>query len=354
MRRIAALSAALLLFLFAGGLSGGPAAVGPPRDMLVVLNKSDNTASVIDIETKKTLATLRVGIAPHEAELVPGGRVVVVSNYGTTENPGRTLTVLDLKSMASVGTVVLPEGARPHGLYALSADRMLVTAEGLKELVIAEPLHRRMVRRIPVGREISHMVVATPDGARAFVANIGSGSVTVVDLAEGKIIADIPTGSGAEGIDIRPGGAEVWVANHDAGTISVIDTATLSAVATLPAKEYPIRVKFTPDGRRALVSCAKTGDIAVFDAVARREIRRIAIDRESVSAGTDRLFSKQFGKSPVPAGILVAPDGKRAWVASPNADVVSVLDLSRLQVVDRIIAGHEPDGLAATFRQSSR
>ena len=53
--------------------------------------------------------------------------------------------------MADVGTVALPEGARPHGLEALTSDRMLVTAEGLKELIVVEPLRRRMVSRIPLG-----------------------------------------------------------------------------------------------------------------------------------------------------------------------------------------------------------
>ena len=59
------------------------------------------------------------------------------------------------------------------------------------------------------------MVVSTPDGARAFVANIGSGSVTVVEGR--KAIRQIPTGKGAEGIAITPDGREVWVVNREAG-----------------------------------------------------------------------------------------------------------------------------------------
>ena len=344
------LRGAAALFAAAVLVPSAAIAAGPPRDVLVVLNKSDNTASIVDVASKQTLATIPVGLAPHEAETVPGGRVVVVSNYGTAEKPGRSLTVLDLQSKAAVGTVYLAPGSRPHGLRALSNGKVLVTAEGAKELVVADPLHRRVLQRISIGREVSHMVVATPDDARAFVANIGSGSVTAVDLAAGKVIADIPTAEGAEGIDIRPGAPEVWVANRAANTLSVIDTSRLAVVATIPAKEVPIRVKFTPDGQRALVSCAKTGDVAVFDAASRREIRRISIDREAVPGSADRLFSTRFGKSPVPVGILVAPDGKRAWVASSNADVVSVIDLEKLAVVDRIATGREPDGMAGAFR----
>ncbi len=91
--------------------------------------------------------------------------------------------------------------------------------------------------------------------------------------------------------------------------------------------------------------------MAVFETRGRREVRRISIEREAVPGSADRLFSTQFGKSPVPVGLLIAPDGKRAWVASTNADVVSTIDLSSMTVVGRLSAGKEPDGLAGSFDQ---
>ena len=58
-----------------------------------------------------------------------------------------------------------------------------------------------------------------------------------------------------------------------------------------------------------------------------------------------RLFADEFAGSPVPVGLLISRDGKRAWVANTNADIVTVLDLTRLEVAGRIKAGKEPDGL---------
>jgi YVTN family beta-propeller protein len=48
----------------------------------------------------------------------------------------------------------------------------------------------------------------------------------------------------------------------------------------------------------------------------------------------------------VPVGILVHPDGRRAFVANTNADVVTVLDLEKNAVSGRLKAGKEPDGMA--------
>ncbi|MEO8431155.1 MAG: cytochrome D1 domain-containing protein [Acidobacteriota bacterium] len=350
MRPPAAAAAAVLLT----GLAVAPVACAQERgDVLVVLNKSDNTASLLDAVSGAPLATIPVGVGPHEVAVLPGGRRAAVSNYGTRERPGRSLTMIDLGKRAASATIPLPEGARPHGLAALSQDRLLVTAEGIGQLLVVDTAAGKLARQIPLGREISHMVVATPDGLYAFVANIGSGSVTVVDLSAGRVAAEIPTGAGAEGIDLRPGRSEVWVANREANTVSVIDAGQLRVAGSIPVQDFPIRVRFTPDGRRALVSCAKSGDVAVLDAETRREIGRIGIDRESVPGSESRLFSTRFGKSPVPVGLLIAPDGRTAWVASTNADVISVLDLERLAVRGRWTAGKEPDGLAGAFRALS-
>ena len=69
---------------------------------------------------------------------------------------------------------------------------------------------------------------------------------------------------------------------------------------------------------------------------------------DAVAAKDERLFGSQFEDSPVPVGIVVHPDGHRAYVANTNADVVSVLDLTEWKLVDRLVAGKEPDGMAWT------
>ena len=333
----------LLAFLLALNGSGA----GP--DLLVVVNKSDDTVTILNAANGAVTATVPVGKGPHEVEVLADRKTAAVSNYGKAGEPGRTVTLVDVDRGAALGTIDLGEGTRPHGLEALADGRLLVTAEGTKELLVVDPAARKVVARIPTGREVSHMVVA-PRGARAaYVASIGSGTVSAADLASGKIAKDLATGAGAEGIDLTPDGREVWVVNREANTVSVVDAAKLEILASLPAPKFPIRVKITPDGRRALVSCAQSGDIAVFDAKSRKEVKRIPMDREAVPGSEARVFSTRFGKSPVPVGLLIAPDGRTAWVASTNADVISVLDLDKLEVVGRLTAGKEPDGLSGRF-----
>jgi YVTN family beta-propeller protein len=189
------------------------------------------------------------------------------------------------------------------------------------------------------------MVAVAPGGRRAFVANIGSGSVTEVDLQSFRVVRSVATGSGAEGVDVTPDGRAVWVTNRAADTVSVLDASTLEVTATLQAPSFPIRVKLTPDGRLALVSCARSGDVAVFDVAGRKEIRRLSAKLEGGS-GEGRLFADAFGKSPVPIGIVVHPSGDRAFVAHAQADRIAVFDLAASRLAGALTAGKEPDGMA--------
>jgi YVTN family beta-propeller protein len=46
------------------------------------------------------------------------------------------------------------------------------------------------------------------------------------------------------------------------------------------------------------------------------------------------------------AGILISPDGSRAYVAVSTSDKIAVVDLKTLEVTGQISAGKQPDGMA--------
>ena len=324
-------------------------AVKAGGDMLLVVNKTDGTLSILDAATGKLRTTVAVEAGPHEVEVLADGKSAAVSSYGTKAEPGHVVTVIDLATAKVVSRIDIGPGSRPHGLKALADGRLLVTSEGTREIVIVDPQSAKVTARIATGRDISHMVTASPDGRRAYVTSLAGGSVTVIDLVTGKVVKDIPTGKGAEGLDATPDGREVWVANREANTITVIDVKTLAPVFTINATEFPIRVKITPDGRRAVVTFTGSGDVGVYDTATRVQAARIPIGREAVAGAETRVFQKRFGTSPAPVGLLLASDGGRAFVSAGHADVVAVIDLQKLRVDDAWTAGKEPDGLAGRF-----
>jgi YVTN family beta-propeller protein len=321
-------------------------AAAPPGGTIVVLNKSDATATLVDRASGEPRGTVPTGKGPHEVAVSPDGKLAVVSNYGGPGQAGEgsSLTVIDVAARTKVRDVDLGEYHRPHGSAWISAKEIAVTSEVKQALVIVDVESGKIVRAIPTDQAVSHMVALTPDRTRAFVANIAAGSVTAIDLAKGVALKSIPCAPGAEGLDVSPDGKEVWVANNQSDSITIVDAASLEAKATIPCASYPIRVKFTPDGKRVLVSNAKSGDVSVFDAATRKESKRIALGAKAVASQEGRVF--QFGDSPTPVGILVPPDGATAVVACAGADVLAVIDLAKLEVVGQLKAGREPDGMA--------
>jgi YVTN family beta-propeller protein len=85
---------------------------------LLVLNKADNTVSLLDLATKKSVATIPTGNGPHEVAVSPDGKIAVVCNYGSQDAPGSTLTVIDSPRASRCGRSICSSIAgrmAPHG-----------------------------------------------------------------------------------------------------------------------------------------------------------------------------------------------------------------------------------------------
>lgn len=307
-------------------------------DLLIVLNKSGHEAVLVDPASLEIVKRLPTGTGPHEAAVSPDGRTAYVANYGAYrlfregEQPtlvrGHTLSVVDLVTRTVVGTLDLGEYLMPHGIWASRDGRKLwVTSEATQTVLELDLPSGRIANTWKTDQQVSHMLVPAPDESKLYVANIGSGSCTVIDRKSGRVTT-LETGDGAEGIDVSPDGREVWVTNRAAGTISIIDPAAGKVVQTLEAGgDFPIRAKFTPDGREVWVSCMRSHAVHVFDARTRRILAKIAVKEN-------------------PIGIQMSPDGRQAFIASTNADHITVVDVRKREVTGGFNPGDEPDGMA--------
>jgi YVTN family beta-propeller protein len=201
------------------------------------------------------------------------------------------------------------------------------------------------------------MIYVMPDEQRVYTTNVSSATVSILERvalppigpppgasgvrpparSTGAPRTDwsetvVPVGKGAEGFDVSPDGRELWTANAQDGTLSIIDLVTKRVVATLDANVRGAnRLKFTPDGKLVLISSLSNADLVIYDGPGRREVRRVPIGHGA-------------------AGIAVAPDGARAFVACSPDDYVAVIDLGTFSVVGHIDVGGEPDGLAWAVR----
>jgi YVTN family beta-propeller protein len=330
-RKIAALLTVIGLALHAALAHG---------DVLLVGNKSAHTLWAIDLATGEKAASFETGEGPHEVVVSPDGRLAVVTNYGTRETTGNSLTVIDWSDGGSTRVVSLGEDTRPHGIVFRPDGTLVVTTEGSNHVVVVDPLEGRVVKRVAVGEGVAHMVALSPDGRFAWVTNISAGTLEKLDLEEGAVVASLVTGKGAEGVAVARGGREVWVTNRGDDTVSVVDAGSLEVLATLASPGFPIRVALTPDGRRALVTNARAATLSVFDVESRTLERTLRI------ADPDAEYQPTLlGDSALPIGVFVNPDGSRAYVAISGANQVAVIDTQSWAIVALWETGREPDAL---------
>jgi YVTN family beta-propeller protein len=304
-----------------------PLTQATPSDQgkLLVLNKSDSTLAIIDAATLKVLARVPTGEAPHEVAVSADGRFAFVSNYGTAERPGNSLSVIDIADRRELKRVDLGALVRPHGITE-SNGKVYFTIEGSRAVARFDPVAGRVDWVVGTGQAGTHMLVAARTSQKLYTANIGSNTVSAIEPGASKV-TQISVGKGPEGIAISPDDREVWVAHRQDGGLSIIDSATDTVKEIIKVGQSPIRVKFTPDGKRVLISDPQSGDVIVLDAATRKELKRI-----------------QVGGGPV--GMVITSDGHRAFVARSQANRVSVVNLDELKVAGEIEPGQQPDGLA--------
>jgi YVTN family beta-propeller protein len=80
----------------------------------------------------------------------------------------------------------------------------------------------------------------TPDGTRAYVANAGSNSVSVINLAAQAVVATVPVGFLP--VDEAITATNVYVANAGGNTVSVIRTSNNSVTATVRVGSNPVNI----------------------------------------------------------------------------------------------------------------
>lgn len=356
--------AALILFLSAAGLWAGET----PSPALLVLSKTELALSIVDPATLKVVAKIPSGGDPHEVVASEDGKFAFISNYGF--GAFNTISVADLVAQKALPAIQLGALRGPHGLDLVHGV-LYFTAEANKAIAGYEPAAHKIVWIMGTGQDRTHMIlvrstdriVGTSRGGsdttlismpldRIYTSNVNSGTISIIrrsqataPTATGNRLRSplggdweqtvIETGVGTEGFDVSPDGRELWSAAAQSGTISIIDLAEKKVVATLDANVPSAnRVKFTPDGKYVFVSMLRGngGNVAIFDASTRREVKRLNLGR---GAG----------------GILMQPDGARAYVACSPDNYVAVIDLKTLEPVGRIEAGGNPDGMAWAVRK---
>ena len=310
----------------------------PTTPTLLVINQGDATISIINAATTHMEASLPESVpgqVGHEVAISPDGRLAYIPLYGNSGvgrpgTDGQLLLVVDLAAHKIVNRLDFGHGVRPHcAVFDRTRNLLYVTAELDQAIAVINPATLTIVATIPTGQPQSHMLTLSHDGRRGYTANVGPGTVSVLDMAAHRLITTIPIAATTQRISISNDDARVFTADQTRPQLAVIDTATNRVEHWIPLPAIGYGTAPTPDGRYLLVALPSIDQVAIVD------LKTLTVT-QTVKTG------------PHPQEVLVRPDGKLAYVSNFGGNQVSVIAIPAWQLLPPIAAGLHADGLAFT------
>jgi YVTN family beta-propeller protein len=310
------------------------ATTGSPGGVLLVANKGDRSLGIIDpADDRQVAAVPENGVTGHEVIASPDGKTAYVPIYGDSGvgkpgSNGSNMVAIDIASRKIVGNLDFGHGVRPHcAQFGPKNGLLYVSTELDNTISIIDPKALKIIGSVPTGQPESHMFVISHDGSRGYTANVGPGTVSVLDLDTRKTLKVIPVSSITQRIAISVDDKMVFTSDQSKPRLAVIRTATdkVESWVDLPGLGYGTAP--TPDGKWLVVAVPTANKVAIVDLQTLRVAHTIDVPK-------------------APQEALVRPDGKMAYVSCDSSAKVAAIRTSDWKVDALIDAGKGADGLA--------
>lgn len=328
----------LILPLILGGLvvvgAKSPLASNASKGLLLVANKGDQTLGIIDPKSGKQLASVaEAGTTGHEVIASPDGKLAYVPIYGNSGvgkpgTDGSNMIVVDIASRKVVSNLDFGHGVRPHCPVFGPKDGLLYVTTELDNAVTAiDPHNLKIVAKIPTGHPESHMLAITHDGHYGYTANVGSGTVSILDLEKRKLIDTIAVAPVVQRISVSVDDRLAFTSDQSKPQLAIIDTRSrkIQNWVPLPASGYGTAP--TPNGKWLVIALPASKQVAVLN------LKTLKVEHT-------------IDVPAAPQEVLIRPDGAVAYVSCDASHQVAEIQTSNWTVSRLIDAGPGTDGLA--------
>jgi DNA-binding beta-propeller fold protein YncE len=301
---------------------------------LLVAQKGEDSLAIVDPVAGTVVASVAEGgTTGHEVTASPDGKFAYVPIYGNSGvgrpgTDGSKIVVIDVAAQKVVGTLDFGYGVRPHlPVFGPKDGLLYVTTELDHTITIIDPKVLKIVGSIPTGQAESHMLALSHDGQRGYTANVGPGTVSVLDVPGRKLLKTIPISSNTQRISISNDDRWVFTADQSKPQLAVIDTHRNEVSRWIPLEAIGYGTVPTLDGKWLLVTMPAISKVAVVDLTTMKVVRTVETPAD-------------------PEELLAQPGGKTVWVSSVLSHTVAELNLGTWTIKRKIVMGRNSDGVA--------
>lgn len=186
--------------------------------------------SIIDLTGKSPTTTLESTGELGQLRFQSDSSALIVANLGE-----RMLAFYQMERQQLM--VNLPLAVRPdHLCFKADGGELFVTGAGMDGVVVVAPYYTPYVTETVLAGHAPGVMAAsllrTSMPQYLFVANPGSGDVTILDITKRRVVAVTPVGTNPSNITITPDDQYALVLNEGSGDLAVIRIANVTRAAT--------------------------------------------------------------------------------------------------------------------------
>lgn len=228
-------------------------AIAPDLQRGFASNGQESKASIVDLKTLKTLSKVSTGANPDAILYEPGQQEVYTFN-----GRGKSATVFEATTGKVVATIPL-SGKPEFSTTDTKAGRVYVNIEDKNEVAVIDTKTHKVVNTWPIapGEEASGMAIDVPNH-RLFIV-CGNKFMVMMDNTNGKVVATVPIGDGADATAFDPETKLAFSSNGE-GTVTIAEASTpdeLKVVQTLTTERGARTMTLDPKTHRIYLSSAK-------------------------------------------------------------------------------------------------
>lgn len=323
----------------------------------VVDTKSNFKLGTIDLAEKR--GDKKVSYSAHNVQVAPNGRSVwVTANFTSFAGHEESTNLEDEeteKEFSDQVIVINPQKDKivqridigvdqhlAHIVVSRDGNDVFVTAQEKGVVYKINGKTYEIEKTFPLAKDSQpHGLRLSVDDTQAFIALIGAKGVGVLDTKSNRL-RTIPLSGSAIQTAVIPNSSYIAASVYDTKEVAFINTETneVSYVKLPFGAEGAIQSYATPDGRYLYV--ADQG--FYFEKPTSDYVYKIDVQTKQV------ISTIKAGVAP--HGVVVSPNGKRAYITNLLSDDISVIDTTLDREITKIKVGKMPNGISLWSHQS--
>jgi len=311
------------------------ASLAAQKVRIVQTNSAGDNVHLIDPATNKVAGIIEGIEVSHGAGVAPDGKHIYISDESES-----TLDVVDAKTLKVTNRI--PLSGHPNNMAVGKDGRKvyvgIIQAPGGVDVIDTVALKR--IKTVPTKGSI-HNAYVTPDGKYVVAGSIQGKTINVIDANtdEPAWTVDMDLGVRPMTFSWNPDGSTKWIFAQLSGLngFAVVDFATRKEIRRIDNPELPPGKPTVPEGSDPSHGMAVTSDGKTLVVCSRLNNYLYSYSLPDLKLlGGAELTGKGAG------WVTLTPDGKKAYVANPVTNDVSVVDIATMKEVAKVPVGYVP------------